>query len=182
MLINLFLLCSASTLAMQPERSDLSIIPNATYFVCEGNEHAIPTGGIPSNARHATFYTATGDEIQKISRSQADFFELKSKLDPQAPKPQPVTYAIKYWPAIQLGFGLTKGVPGYFIVFRDKHGNHIESYRYDTAAKKICVSYSPKKLASITDLEDLDTSVVQEAESDEIRDHQGDTPKVCIVQ
>lgn len=185
-LINLFLLSSLSAFAMEREEND-TVIPDAAYLIYDGAEHAVPTGAIPGRAEFATFYSATGDTLRTVSREECDLFEVGKRLDPHAPKPQPATYAIKYWPAFQIGFGLTKGAPGYFIVFRDRHGNHVKSYRYDQNARTITTACSRDgntviSLDRFADLESLDTSVVHEAYSDEIRDHNEGTPWSCSVQ
>lgn len=146
----------------------------ASYKVIEGKKDSI-TGGIPTDSKYATYFTYDGQEVGKLDNPVQNMNKLDQMLDPKAPKPQPTTYAIKYWPAIQLGFGMTKGAPGYFIVFSDKHGNTIESYRYDTNSQKISVynqmQQTLEKVNSIAEIKDLDTTIVQEFGSDPLDEH-----------
>jgi|SRR5579871_6375536 len=100
---------------------------------------------------------------------------MARKLDPKAPKPRAATYKIQYWSAIKVGFGMTKGKPGDFIVFYDKHGNRLKSFRYDQKRKGIITAYghkeeehtvrpfsTPADLNNIAEL-GLDVSAVKEA-------------------
>lgn len=102
------------------------VVPNSSYFVYEGDEGII--GGIPTSSKMVTFYGATGDAIETIEHHRC-FPIIERKLDPQAPKPQPTSCALRYWPAIRIIGNATKGVPGDFIVFYDKNGNKIVSHR-----------------------------------------------------
>jgi hypothetical protein len=54
-----------------------------------------------------------------------EFPLVDQRLDASAPNPQPVSYRRVLWPAFQLGFGMTKGTPGYAVYFHDKHGHRI---------------------------------------------------------
>ncbi len=177
------LLCPLFTSAMEQGNLD-DIIPEASYYVYEGAENDIvaPGSSIPGSSTYATFYNATGDELETITKEQCDFFKLQNKLDSHAPKCQPATYAIKYWSAFQLGGGMTKGTPGYFIVFSDKNGNSIKSYRCHTNTHEITIPLPENgnpvinfdtiiTLDSLADLENLDLSLVQEKDSDEIKEH-----------
>ena len=118
------------------EHIDKSIIPNSSYMIYEDEQTM--TGGVPASSRQVTFYTPTGDPIKTIEHHFC-FYAMNRKLDQSAPKPQPIAYQIKYWPAISLGWGMTKGVPGDFIAFYDKNGNEIKRYRYDKTNNQITV-------------------------------------------
>ncbi len=155
---------------------EAAIIKNSSYYIIKTTEKNIRTGGTPMSkeANIATFYDADGNELCKIKREEDNFFKLKDNLDPDAPKPKPVSYAIRYWPAISIGFGMRKGAPGYFIVFADKHGNHIKSYRYNERTKQITASWTPLHLVNIdrlTELNDIDASECIEIGSDIIENH-----------
>lgn len=72
--------------------------------------------------------------------------------------------------------GMTKGVPGDFIVFCDKNGNKIQSFRYEKQTAKVTVAYGnaqenkPKITARLANQEDarklanfpLDLSIVNQ--------------------
>lgn len=58
-------------------------------------------------------------------------------LDVNSRLPQPVSYRRIWWPAYRLGYGLTKGKPGYFVLFHDKHGNRFAAHRLFTHQDKI---------------------------------------------
>jgi hypothetical protein len=159
MLLSLLILSSFS--AMFAVEVDRTVIPNASYYIYEGAPDII-AGVIPCAHKYAHFYTATGDLLQTVEHNLC---AMKAKLDPNAPKPQPVKYAVKYWPAFSLGVGKgTKGMPGEFIVFYDKHGNQIDSYRYDKEAQKVFLYEDGKiKLSAISELKNLDLSVACDA-------------------
>jgi hypothetical protein len=130
LLSNTIMLCvivNLSSYAMET-KVDPSVIPNASYLIYEGAADIV--GGIPTSSRLVTFYTCDGTPLQQMNH-QFKFPMMNRKLDQSAPKPRPTAYALTYWPAIQIGFGMTKGKPGDFIVFYDQHGNRIESFRYD---------------------------------------------------
>jgi hypothetical protein len=128
---------------------DPSVIPNASYLIYEGAADIV--GGIPTSSRLVTFYTCDGTPLQQMNH-QFKFPVMTRKLDQSAPKPRPTTYTLAYWPAIQIGFGMTKGKPGDFIIFYDQHGNRIESFRYDgskPAGKDDLLKFSEKLDLSI---------------------------------
>lgn len=100
-----------------------NVVPNSSYIVYENTD---PITGSNINSTYIEFYTHDGKFITKTS----DFEKIQKRLDLIAPKPKPVKYAIKYWPAINIGWG-TKGVPGNFIIFYDKNNNIIESFRFN---------------------------------------------------
>lgn len=175
------LIIAAAISAITPDNHDNTIIPNASYFVYDGEESSILNGMLPLNSKGVTFYTACGDPIQKIEHHFRTSC-MKEKLDPAAPKPQPTTYKIVYWsgcPVINLWpfFTATKGVPGYFIVFFDKNGNKIKSYRYNINKRKIrimqeagnefiIIKYPFSSIENLRKLNDfpLDLSIVKHVE------------------
>ncbi len=105
------------------------------------------------------FYTATGELIQVIENQQ----NLKKWLDPQAPKPQPTSYKFKYWSAIQIGLGMTKGVSGDFVVFYDKNKNVIESHRYNRSTDEVTIfsDVIPEKKVRFAQFDELDMTVAK---------------------
>lgn len=84
---------------------------------------------LPTNSKRITFYTCDGNPIKTTEYSIGRFEGVRKCLDPAAPRPQPTKYSIKYWEC-WIGF-VYKGVPGHFMVFHDKHGNQIESFRFE---------------------------------------------------
>ena len=160
-LVSPFIVC-----AMQEN----TFIPGASYYIVEGNERSI-FHGIGGHNKHVTFYDADNNALKVLSREECDFLKAKAKLDPLAPRPKVATYAIKWWPAISVGWGMRKGAPGYFVVLKDKHGNYIARFRYDEKTKQITVSFSPdeRKANSVYELRDFDTSNCVEQDSDPIK-------------
>ncbi len=88
------------------------------------------TGGVPASSKLVTFYTFDGQPLKTIEH-KFRFPIIERKLDQMAPKPRPTECEVKYWPAIQLGFGMRKGEPGNFIIFYDKNGNIITRERFN---------------------------------------------------
>lgn len=115
---------------------DDSVIVGASYNVYEGDNGVV--GGISGRSQNVSFYTFDGELLQTI-KHDFRFPVIERKLDKNAPKPQPMAFAVVHWNAIDLGLGFKKGVPGYFIIFYDKNGNKIHSYRYDLALNTITV-------------------------------------------
>lgn len=115
---------------------DDSVVPNSSYMIYEGVQGIV--GEVPATSRYVTFYTCNGDPIQKVEHHFC-FSVMERKLDRLAPKPMPVAYQIKYWPAISIGFGLKEWALGDFIIFYDKNNNKIASYRYDSVHGQITV-------------------------------------------
>ena len=113
------------------------IIPGASYLVYEGcptqNSHLahIP-GGVPGSSKTVTFYTADGDPIE-TQEHEFRFPMMDAMLDPNAPKPKPTSFTRIWWPAFELGGGMTKGVPGYAILFHDKNGHRFDWVRIKLA-------------------------------------------------
>ena len=110
----------------------------------EDPENCIKGCIIGGNTDHRTkerlYYTFDGELVDR-STDDHDIWHEEAKLDSCAPKPQPVRSKIQYWEAIGVGLGMTKGVPGWFILFFDKNGNKIDSYRYDMDKKQIITCY-----------------------------------------
>lgn len=98
---------------------DHSIIPNASYYIYDDGK------------KHVTFYTFDGDKIQTIEFN-SKFESIINRLDPKAPKPQPVFYEIKQWKIMD-------NECVWCIVFYDKNGNTIASYRYDRKTHEIII-------------------------------------------
>jgi hypothetical protein len=121
----LLTLLSIATSVLGDDRP--AIVPGASYVI--SNSPNAMRGYSYEPGGKATFYTSDGTLIRTVD------------ITPSAPKPQPVSSEVRYWPAIRVLFG-TKGVPGDFIEFRDKHGNCIESYRYNQESHMVTTHYS----------------------------------------
>src|SRR5690349_9619970 len=120
----LILLCVAtSALGSEPVTIPVA---RASYVIYSHQDMLGGHSYIPSYEQTATFYTFNGDHLRTVDITPQNHNRLPDLVDRAAPKPQPVRSEVQYWPAIKIGFGMTKGVPGDFIMFRDKHGNCIE--------------------------------------------------------
>lgn len=119
---------------------DESVISQASYMVYDD---ANDLGWMSSSGGFVTFYTAQGDYIEKVEHNFR-FSSMKSKLDKSAPRPQPVAYKVKYWPAFPIKGNprVTKGVPGDFIIFYDKNGNVIARYRFNKESRLFSITSS----------------------------------------
>lgn len=115
-----------------------SVIPEASYLVYDGDSDGDIVGGVSASSRNVTFYTFDGNPITTIEHGSR-FFAMSRKLDRSAPKPRPLTYKIKCWPDIRIGFGLAKGGSVDFILFYDKNGNKIDSFCYDKVNRQITI-------------------------------------------
>ncbi len=127
---------SALSYGMEVEE-EFSIIKDASYVI-DGSDFF----GFSQCEVQPGFYTAAGELIQTVedqSSQGSKIRHLEKRLDPDASKPQPVSYKYKYWPAISIGWGMTKGVPGDFVAFYDKNGNVIESHRYDSSTGELTI-------------------------------------------
>ncbi len=122
------------------ETPGLGIVAGASYHIYQGANES--SHGIPMTSRHVTFYAYDGTPLATYRYRMGCFSSVEIMLDPTAPKPQPATCVINYWPACELVFGMTKGVPGWFIVFYDRNGNKITRYRYDRDTHVITTGYS----------------------------------------
>jgi hypothetical protein len=108
-------------------------IKDASYVIYEGSETSL-SGGISGKSKYAYFYSYDGDLLEVVEHKLD--LNMHKKLDPEAPKPKPVRWAIEHWPAVELWLGgPTKGVPSDRIAFYDKNGNIIENYLYDKETK-----------------------------------------------
>jgi len=111
-----------------------TIIPDASYCVYDRTDEIL--GSFPAQSEYVTFYTCDGTCIERFDDRESLRYAARM-LDKNTPKPQPVRYKIKYWPGIEIGFGAIKGKPGWFIVFYDRNGKRINSYRYDKEKQEI---------------------------------------------
>lgn len=175
-----------------PMQEDISqqgnVLEGASYFIYEGADPEDIIGINSATSHWVTFYTCDGEEVEKIKNvREATLF---TRLDPNAPKPQPVTCKIRWWPAFTMPFGGTKGVPGWFICFYDKNGNQIDSYQYDIDAYEINVyrddmiikfEYDESSPQSIDEDFPLDLSKIQEVIIEEINDEDSDPAYVCMI-
>ena len=132
-------------------------ILNSSYVVYYRPDKSMPS--------EVSFYAYDGSFIENFIVSM--FLNAnpiwEDLLDPKAPKPQPVTYAIKKLPIKKFfGFGI---LYRYFIIFYDKNGNEIQRYHYDKNNQKIITkkgeSYDFPSLKISLDFP-LDLSKVQE--------------------
>ena len=111
-------------------KHDNPIIADASYVVYD------------KDLKNKTFYTYDGNPIIKI-KNKAPNLRTKDythplstrnrRLDPEAPKPQPIYYTIEYYRAF-------KGRSGYRIYFLDKNDNEIKWYRYNKKLQAIQIS------------------------------------------
>ena len=154
---------AVSTLSYGMEvEEESSIIKDASYVIDGADWFRFQ-----DNPPAPGFYTATGELIQtatgELIQVVEDQQDLKKWLDPQASKPQPISYKFKYWPAVSIGWGMTKGVPGDFVVFYDKNGNVIESHRYNSSTDEVTI-FSDVTLAKqvpFTQFDELDMTVAK---------------------
>jgi hypothetical protein len=151
------LIISLNMMAMNTQE----IIPSASYAAPADQDDI--TGNRTSANTSITFYTFDGNPITTMplpaGRTITD-----NQLDKSAPKPQPVSCAIKYWPAFRAPVGgllglfiptITKGVPGDFIVFYDKNEKIVQSYRYNRATSLITVFHEQTQTYQAQTTEDL---------------------------
>lgn len=132
------LFCSNYILAMDHFEMGLdeSVITGASY--CIGNDidqDSIAFCQLPRVHKYVTFYTFDGEEIETLEQ-QFNAPLLASRIDRQAPKPQPVKCEIRPWPTD----GTSKG-PRMLLCFFDKHGNLIKSCRYTKSPNSIYLNF-----------------------------------------
>ncbi len=115
-------------------------IPDASYVIYEGGK--VPS--LLSAPKNVTFYTFDGNPIITVKYPQAYICYLKInrlRLDPAAPKPQPVTYEIKPVSKMHGLFGSGKSI----IFFYDKHDNVIAKFecykKSNTIARELIQSF-----------------------------------------
>ena len=116
---------------------DASVVSGASYYVYEGAPKkesyiACTSGGVSGDSKTVTFYTFDGNPLTTVEHNFR-FPLVTAKLDPSASKPKPVSYKRIWWPAFQLGLGLTKGSPGYAVLFHDKNDNRFAWERIPSA-------------------------------------------------
>ncbi|CAH6419618.1 Hypothetical protein HVR_LOCUS688 [uncultured virus] len=153
---------------------DRSIIPGASYYVYEGattknSPIACTPGGMSEGSKTVTFYTADGDIITTIDHQQ-QFLIVRAKLDLNAPKPKAASYKKIWWPAFELGWGMTKGVPGYAVLFHDKNGNRFAWER---------ISSEDADISTLTEV-DLSSAVEEEADYSRKRTQAGER-SWCVI-
>lgn len=100
-------------------------IANASYAIFEGGKEPNNSIFYPNNRPplNVTFYTFDGNPIVTVNNPYRDGYPKRChlRLDPSAPKPQPVTYEIKPVSKMHALFGSGKSI----IFFYDKHNNVI---------------------------------------------------------
>ena len=124
-------------------------IANASYAIYEGGKRP----GIFSAPKNVTFYTFDGDSIITVEHPQAYICYLKInrlRLDPAAPKSQPVTYEIKSASKIFYSGKCT-------IIFYDKHNNVIAEFECYKKNDTIAIAFSrpdvePGRIGSLVTL------------------------------
>ncbi len=77
---------------------------------------------------YASFYNADGTFLKTVKHSG---HSQRSRLDPCAPKPRPVSYRRIWWPGIDIGDGMVKGLPGYLVLIHDRNGHRIDCFRIE---------------------------------------------------
>jgi hypothetical protein len=103
----------------------MSVIPNASYYIYDRHQSCtvnsspalLPSGW--TGEQKVTFYTFDGVPILVRDGS---FQKDELCLDRKTPKRRPRFSKRIWWPAIPIGGGFTKGVPGEFILFYDQRG------------------------------------------------------------
>lgn len=115
--------------------TESKIIPGASYAIYDEHQSYTTTtkpynlpGGYSRGPQDITYYTCDGKELAKIPLNFTGGPD--PRIDPEAPKPLPVSFRRVWWPAFAIGgWGLTKGVPGEFVLFFDKRGVCIDYQR-----------------------------------------------------
>jgi hypothetical protein len=115
---------------------NMDIVATSSYVVFDGQAKATDSisrtpDGCPGSSKYATFYTFDGQGLCTIPHNFL-FPSILARLDLTAPKPQPSSFKRIWWPAIRLGFGMTKGSAGYAVYFHDKNGHRIGWTRMTT--------------------------------------------------
>lgn len=107
-----------------------SIIKYASYLVYHRQNKI--TGGVPIKSKKVTFYTYLGDPLATYEHNHY-FATMKNKLDPYAPKPQPLFFEIAYLKKPVKTFDRLQPA-GYYIIFYDKNDNPILTARHSGLA------------------------------------------------
>ena len=163
-----------------------SIIEDASYLIdSESDSCGFSKDNTPG------FYTASGELIQEVEErfgGRNEHLARKLRLDPNAPKPQPTTYKVKYWAAFPFtwGFGFkgTKGTPGDFVVFYDKNKNVIKSYRYNSSTNEIDIFQENTgwKSVAISDFDELDMTDAKNETTPKDLEHPQHKQGGCSIQ
>lgn len=135
----LITLIAVLTLAAHAHDND-EPIANASYAIYSGKPpHPLVS---KETACRVTFYTFDGNPIITVNHPEQFHFGYpkvagRLRLDPSAPKPQPVTYEIQYASRFPTLAGSSKCI----IYFYDKNGNLIEQYTCDTEGGFLVIYY-----------------------------------------
>jgi len=150
MMVALLTNCACYAMEVASDKTDTSdtasIIPNASYMIYEGEKGVIPT--VSMTSQYITFYTADGEPIKTIEHGKG-VWSMQRKLDPMAPKPQPVLCMLRNVPDNRQNKKANNG--GDYIVFYDKHDNNIYHHPYNDS---VTMEQFAKR---------LDLSIVREA-------------------
>jgi hypothetical protein len=167
---------SVSTYSILNSAEVSPIIPNASYYVFDGDNNR----NVHSRwSTAASIYTFDGVFLEKRNATTLEIcarFQdlLDSSLDPQAPKPQSTKYKIVYWSAFDTKYYKTQENPGNFLVFFDRRGNIITSVRYegpDSATIEDVSSYPMINHSGelVASAQVLDLSIVEKCKASEMQ-------------
>lgn len=128
-------------------------IPEASYYV--NGENSLDC--YSETFGDLIFYSFDGKNLKNIKYFYSPLSGDK-RLDPNAPKPQPSSFELKYNDCIfsyLIDFNfcghrfkhlpMRKGIPGWWIIFYDKNRNKIAHHRYDIEKNEIRVLSPSKK-------------------------------------
>lgn len=138
-----------ATITLATHAFAIDNIPNASYAIYQDDK-------APVTLKNVTFYTFDGNPIITVQYRLACRAYPKNKslrLDPAAPKPQPVTYEIKPASKMHQLFGSGKGI----IFFYDKHNNVIQQYECYKKGDYISITFpnpdvEPGRIGSLVEL------------------------------
>jgi len=111
-----------------------------------------------------SFYTYNGKKICIITNKKLTPYSvesLKKMLDPNAPKPQPISYKISYMPPIKISC-ITICKKYYSIIFYDESGNIVEKYYAYEKDNRLKIEVSKGRSKKTYDFK----SILQGKESD----------------
>lgn len=111
-------------------------IPGASYAIFEGGKAPSP---LSRSQKNVTFYSFDGNPIITLAHPSAYRFGYPKvnpglRLDPSAPKPQPVTYEIKRSSKIFYSGKCT-------IIFYDKHNNALAEFECYKTNDTIAIAF-----------------------------------------
>lgn len=137
---------ATQTFAMHDESQRIheienSIIPHASYLIYEKSDGS----RIVRGTQYVTFYTFDGEVIVTLQHHGKC---MSHKLDPQAPKPQPISGKIVYLTS-QEKYGVIKQVGGYFIYFYDRNQNILGKFRFEKKIRSILVISHDQSIETI---------------------------------